>query len=116
MVAMTWSDDKEFGSKDEVEPKEVANLCLMAHEDEDEVSNSNSSQINFNELQDVFDELMAEFKKVVIKNSLLKKMVTTISKENENLQKENDDLKNQVYVMKENSKKNSSSKDSLTEN
>ena len=34
---MTWSDDEEFGSEDEVEPKEVANLCLMAHEDEDDI-------------------------------------------------------------------------------
>ena len=39
----------------------MANICLMAHEDEDEVFNSNSSQITFNELQDVFDELMSEF-------------------------------------------------------
>ena len=40
---MTWSDDEESGSEDEAEPKEVANLCIMAHKDEDEVSNPNSS-------------------------------------------------------------------------
>ena len=56
MAAMTWSNDEKFSSKDEAKSKEVANLCLMAHEDGDEVSNSNSSQITFNELQDVFDE------------------------------------------------------------
>ena len=33
----------------------------------------NSSQFTFNELQDTFDDLMAEFKKVGIKNNLLKK-------------------------------------------
>ena len=49
---------------------------------------------------------MAEFKKVRIKNSLLKKMIITISKENEDLQKENDDLKNQVHVLKKNVKEN----------
>ena len=50
MAAMTWSGDEESGLKNEAEPKEVVNLCLMAHEDEDEVSNSISSQITFNEL------------------------------------------------------------------
>ena len=98
MAAMTWSDDKEFGSEDEAESKEVANLCLMAYGDEYEVSNSNSSQITFNELQDAFDELMSEFKKIGIKNSLLKKMINNLSKENEDLQNENDDLKNQVHI------------------
>ena len=82
MAAVTWSDGEESGSENKVE---VANLCLMAHEDEDEVSNSNSSQISFDELQDAFDELMIEFKKVGIKSSLLKKMVSTLSKDNEDL-------------------------------
>ena len=112
---MTWSDDEESGSKDENEPKEVANLCLMAHEDKDEVSNSNSSQITFNELQDAFDELMSEFKKVRIKNSLLKKMIVTLSKENEDLQKENEDLKNKIYTLKEKTKENFCSKGFLKE-
>ena len=75
---MTWSDDEESGSEDEADPKEVTNFYLMAHEDEDEVSNSNSSQITFNELQDAFDELMVEFKKVKIKNSLPKKTIHTL--------------------------------------
>ena len=85
MVAMTWSDNEESSSEGKVKPKEVANLCVMAHEDKNEVSTSNSSQVIFNELQDVFDELMTEFKKVGIKNSLIKKMIFTIFKENEEL-------------------------------
>ena len=52
----------------------------MTHEEENEVSTSNSSQFTFNELQDIFDDLLAEFKKVEIKNSLLKKMIFTILK------------------------------------
>ena len=63
-------------------------------------------------LQDAFDDLMAEFKKVGIKNSLLKKMISTLFKENEDLQKKNKDLKNKVYILKEKVKGNSSSKDS----
>ena len=80
MAAMTWNDDEESGSEDEDKPKEVANLCLISQDDEDEVSTSNSSQFTFNELQDIFDDLLAEFKKVGIKNSLLKKMIFTILK------------------------------------
>ena len=68
MAAMTWSDDKESDSDsnsgEEAEPKKVANLCLMAHEEENEVSTSISSQFTFNELQDAFDDLMVEIKKV----------------------------------------------------
>ena len=110
MVAMTWSDDEESGSENEVEPKEVVNLCLMAHEDKDEVSNSNSSQITFNELQDAFDELMAEFKKLGIKNSLLKRWFVLFLKKMK-IYKKNKDLKNEVYTLKEKDKENSSSKD-----
>ena len=55
MAVMTWSDDEESESEDDAETKEVANLCLMAHEDKDKVFNSNSSQITFNELQYDFD-------------------------------------------------------------
>ena len=38
MATMIWSDDEESNSKDEAEPKEVTNLCPVAHEDEDELS------------------------------------------------------------------------------
>ena len=37
MEAITWSVDEESGFEDKVEPKEVANLCFMVYEDEDEV-------------------------------------------------------------------------------
>ena len=66
-------------------------------------------------LQDAFNDLIAEFKKVEIKNSLLKKIISTLFKENEDLQKKNKDLKNEVYVLKEKVKKKSFSKDSSEE-
>ena len=56
---------------------------------------------------------MCEFKKVKIKNSLLKKVTTTLSKENEDLQKENEDLKHKIIVLEENAKEKSSSKNFL---
>ena len=58
---------------------------------------------HLNELQDAFDDIMTEFKKVRIKNSLLKKMISIIFKENEDVQKKNKDLKNEVYALKEKS-------------
>ena len=62
MATITWSDDEEFNSEEEPEHKEMANLYLMEHEKGNELSTSNSSQFTFNELQDTFDVLMAEFK------------------------------------------------------
>ena len=73
MAAITWSDDDESASEEENEPQEVANLCLMANEKESEVSSPNSSQFTFNELQDAFDELIVEFKKMESKIVFLKR-------------------------------------------
>ena len=62
-----------------VTPKRKPNLnkwptfCLMAHEEDNEVSTSNSSQFTLNELQDAFDDLFFEFKKMGIKNSFSKR-------------------------------------------
>ena len=50
MATMTWSDDEEYSSEEEAKPKEVENLCLMVHEEQNEVSTSNSSQVTFNKL------------------------------------------------------------------
>ena len=94
MVAITWCDDEESGFEENAEPKEMTNLCLMAHEEENGVSTSISSQFTFNELHDTFDDLMVEFKKIGIKNSILKKIISTLLKENENLQNKIKDLKN----------------------
>ena len=104
MNAMTWNDDEESNSEEEAKPKEVANLYLIAHEKDNEVPTSNSSQFTFNELQDAFDDLFFEFKKIKIKNSILKRTISTLFKENEFLQKKNEVLKNEVCVLNENVK------------
>ena len=101
MVVMTWSDDKESGSEDEAEPKEVANLRFMTHEEDNEVSTSNSSQFTHNELQNTFDDLFFKFKKMGIKNSIFQRMISIIFKKNEDLQKESEVLKNKVCVLNE---------------
>ena len=58
LVAVTWSEDEESGFEKDVKTQEVANLCLMRHEKENEVSTSNSSQFTFNELKDAFDDFI----------------------------------------------------------
>ena len=50
---------------------------------------------------------MVEFREVRIKNSILKRMISSLFKENEDLKKENEDLKNEVYALKEKAKENS---------
>ena len=85
MATITWSVDEESSSEEEAESKEVANIYLISHEEENKVSIFSSYQFTFNELQDAFDDLIVEFKKVEIKNSFLENMISTISKENEGL-------------------------------
>jgi len=66
------------------EEHEENHLCLMGHNEE--VSNSNSNMIvySYDELQNAFDELYGEFEKVVLKNKVLKKQISTLSKNNSN--------------------------------
>ena len=46
-------------------------------------------------MQEIFEELIVEFKTMGIKN-ILKKMIFSFSKENEDLLNKNEDLKNEV--------------------
>ena len=65
MIAQFGGSDSEDSSSSE-EEEEVANLCLMARESNDDEVNSIISQDNlldqYNELQEVFDELFDEHK------------------------------------------------------
>ena len=73
---------------------EQDHLCLMGHEQEVSNSNSNNGEFSYDELQDAFNELFGEFEKVVLKNKVLKKQISTLSKidSNENICKKCDDL------------------------
>ena len=66
-------------SDDESSEQEVANLCLVAKEEElDKVIDEPNS---FDELQNIFDELYEESKKIGLKNSMLKKLDASITHE-----------------------------------
>ena len=76
MIAQLGGSDSDDSSSSDEEDDEVENLCLMAREtNEDEVI-SNSSHDNlldqYNELQDVFDELFDEHKALLLKYEALK--------------------------------------------
>ena len=75
--------------------EEVANLCFMTTEDEDEVQDSLIQSFSFDELQYAFDEQYLELKRVFSKYRCLKKILETLIQEN-------DTLKYQVVSLKEN--------------
>ena len=57
MIA-TWGDSDKSDSTNDNNNNEVANFCLMAFGDDDEVNNESYS---FEELQSAFEELHDEF-------------------------------------------------------
>ena len=68
MVAI-WSDSDESSSEEEDSHKQ-ANLCLMAHKNE--VNAETSNDFTFEELQEVFYDLVDDLKKLGVKNKKLK--------------------------------------------
>ena len=59
VILATWSDSEDSSFKEEIQ--EEANLCLMAQEEE--VISKTKYEFTFNELHNVFNDLLDEFKK-----------------------------------------------------
>ncbi|KAL4335130.1 hypothetical protein GQ457_07G007280 [Hibiscus cannabinus] len=101
----TWSDE-ESSNEDE---EEVANLCLMALEDEPKVtSNSSLCDLSYNELfetyeelQEVYDELVEKYKESILKN---KKIISDLKNDKDSLYEANHDLELKIKSMQENQK------------
>ena len=81
----TWSDSDEPSSEDDEQIEEMANLCLMAKED-----NSSSDEddeiydlYTFDKLQDAFDDLGSKFEDFGSRHIALKKNFSKL----ENLRK-----------------------------
>ena len=66
----TWSNNDHTSSEKEERHQEIANMYLMAHENE--VCSGTQIDFSFKELQDAFFELMLEYKKLSLKNKELK--------------------------------------------
>ena len=75
MVA-AWGKSEDESSSNEIE-NEVANLFLMALEDED--STQDEVTTLYEELESAFHELQNEFRKVCTKNKVLKNSVASLS-------------------------------------
>ena len=74
-----WSDDEELSSSsDEEETINTANLCLMAHEDEEVQSSNSQYEFTFDELIFAFHKLMSEFKKAESRIKKLKDLNETL--------------------------------------
>ncbi|KAK9011529.1 hypothetical protein V6N11_044377 [Hibiscus sabdariffa] len=101
----TWSDEE---SSDEDE-EEVANLCLMALNDEPKVTfNSSLCDLSYNELfetyeelQEVYDELVEKYKESILKN---KKIIFDLKNDRDSLYEANYDLELKIKSMQANQK------------
>ncbi|XP_058222936.1 uncharacterized protein LOC131332656 [Rhododendron vialii] len=84
-------------SSEENSDQEVANLCLMAH-GEEEVNSSDDfdEQFTYDELLDAFEELHSKFKNLSSKYKSLKKTNFSLLAENECLKNEKDALKGKI--------------------
>ena len=91
------SDDSDFET--DICKNEVANLCLMALEDE-----VNDNSFPFDKLQTAFDELHDEFKKLSLKSNCQKKIIFSFSQENEFLTSKINTLENEVLTMEKEKK------------
>ncbi|WRX10298.1 zinc finger protein [Theobroma cacao] len=88
MVAATWSDSDTSSSEAEDEKSEErANICLMAQDDETEVSSS-PCDISIDDLQDEYDSLYDEFEKLFSKYKTLKKKAASIENDLEKMRQE----------------------------
>ena len=80
------NDDEEEESESESDEdsmeeectNEDANMCFMAFEEHEDVVNSNS---NYNEFQDVLQELYFDLEKLGLKNVSLKKKISSLQNE-----------------------------------
>ena len=100
----TWSGSDESSSEEE-DSNEQANLCLMAYENEVNIETSND--FTYEELHEVFYDLIDELKKLGIKNKELKLKNQSLLKENEIISNEksilsqkNLNLKNEIAKLK----------------
>ncbi|KAK8608158.1 hypothetical protein V6N13_023589 [Hibiscus sabdariffa] len=101
----TWSDEE---SSDE-EEQEVANLCLMALEEETKViSNSSICDLTYNELleeyeelQEIYDELYGMYKESILKH---KKIISDLKFDKDSLYEAHHDLELKMKSMQSNQK------------
>lgn len=99
MVAATWSDNDFSSLEDEKEElEERTNFCLMAKEEEIEVP-FNSCDISYDDLQDEYDCLYAEFEKLALKYKIMRKKAIALNEELEKIKYEYNFVSNQRNML-----------------
>ncbi|PKA66175.1 hypothetical protein AXF42_Ash018465 [Apostasia shenzhenica] len=90
MVA-TWSDSDQSSNENE-EQIETANLCLMAHDQDNEFDHEEKvdNRLSYEELDSALNELFFEYKKLKNKYFICKKSIIKLEKEKKDL---NENLK-----------------------
>ncbi|VFQ83801.1 unnamed protein product [Cuscuta campestris] len=90
---ISWGGDSGDESS-EGEENESANLCLVAHEESpEEVCTTSKDSYTFDDVQEAFNELYDEYVNASKINKDLKKQLTSMEKEVDNLSKDNEKLK-----------------------
>ena len=95
-----WSEE-DLSSSDDSQDEEVANVCFMTKL-ENEVTSQTPNLIlefTFEELHDVFNELLSECEQMNIKNNDLKKMINLLENENKNVRSEKEVLEYEKNVL-----------------
>ncbi len=104
MKATTWSDSDESSNDEDSSDEEIANLCLMANDDEVSSNfNSDSEYETLNdhdELQNAFDELYYNFDELKTKYINLKKMHSSLSHKYDSLSENLDVMKSENKSIK----------------
>ena len=85
-----WGESDVDTSDDESSDQEVANLCLVAQEDNKNEVHLESNSLN--DLQDDYDDLYEESLKLINKNCMLRKQIASLSIEIETLKKHANEL------------------------
>ena len=92
-----WTDNES--SSEGEEHTNIANFCLMAHEDDEVQSPDTLYDFTFDELMSAFNDLMFEFKKVENRITKLKVINEDLLKEKNESSNKNDSLRNEFDAL-----------------
>ena len=92
--AWTDKESSSSSSSDGEEHTNIANFCLMAHEDDEVQSSDPLYDFTFDELMSAFNDLMFEFKKAGNRITKLKVINENLLKENNEYSNKNNSLRN----------------------
>ena len=100
-----WTDNESSSSSSSSDGEEhtnIANFCLMAHEDDEIQSSDPLYDFTFDELISAFNDLMSKFKKTRNRITKLKVINENLLKEKNECSNKNDSLRNEFDALSAN--------------